>query len=150
MLRYCYYSIYKSTIHHHNSGDIIMTKKTFILDNILKKHDPFTTEANSATAGLAEALRSWGVDLDNYEYETTYRGVQGACRCGCCGTYSVPGENGFKRNLSTWQKLYAAGKPGRVDLFQVKDPKEFCVDYDYETPAGNPKCLTIYFTRKEA
>lgn len=127
-----------------------MTKKTFILDDVQTKRAPFTTELNSATAGLAEALHNWGVELDDYDYETTYRGVQGACRCGCSGTYSEPGSKGFKRNLSDWQRLYAVGKPGRIDLFQAKNPKEFCVDYDYNTPAGSPKCLTIYFTRKEA
>lgn len=131
-----------------------MTKKTFILNAAPTKNAPFTTEAVSATAGLAEALRSLGVELGDYDYETTYRGAQDACRCGCCGTYSVPGENGFKRNLTTWQKLYAAGKPGRIDLFQAKNPKEnpkeFCVDYDYETPAGSAMCMTIYFTRKDA
>lgn len=127
-----------------------MTKKTFILDDVQTKRAPFTTELNSATAGLAEALRSWGVELDDYDYETTYRGVAGACRCGCAGTYAEPGSRGFKRNLSDWQRLYTGCIPGRIDLFQAKNPKEFCVDYEYKTGAGNKKCLTIYFKRKEA
>ena len=126
-----------------------MIKKTFILDDVQTKRAPFTTEAVSAIVGLAEALHHWGVELDDYDYEITYRGKQGACRCGCSGTYSEPGSKGFMRNLSDWQRLYTGRIPGRIDLFQVKNPKEFCVDYGYETPAGNPKCLTIYFKRKE-